>query len=63
MKTNLESSNEPRDTRREHKPNTLTLDQTALKRWLTTEVDLTLPRWAIVAAGLVTFLLLLIALD
>lgn len=59
---NPEASNATHDTEHAHKHNTLKLDQAALKRWLTTEVKLTVPRWAIVAAGLVTFMLL-IALD
>ena len=60
---NLETPNATRDTEHGHRQNTLTLDQAALKRWLTTEVNVTVPRWAIVAAGFVTFMLLLIALD
>jgi hypothetical protein len=60
---NLETSNGNGDTGHERKQGTVTFDQAALKRWLTTEVDLRLPRWAIVAAGFVAFLLLLFALD
>ena len=60
---NLETPDGTRDTGHEHKQNTLPLDQAALKKWLTTEVNLAVPRWTIVAAGFVTFMLLLIALD
>lgn len=60
---NLETSNQSADSGHQRKQERLTLDQAAMKRWLTTEVDLRLPRWAIVSAGFVTFLLLLLALD
>jgi hypothetical protein len=60
---NLDTSNGNGDTGHESNQGTLTFDQAALKRWLTTDVDLRLPRWAIVAPGFVAFLLLLFALD
>lgn len=60
---NLETPSANRDTENEHKQETLKLDQAVLKGWLTTEVKLTVPRWAILAASLAIFMLLLIALD
>lgn len=60
---NTDTSNGARDTGKERKQIALTVDQDRLKQWLTTEVDLTVPRWALVAAGVVTFFLLAIALD
>jgi hypothetical protein len=60
---NIETSNGGGDHGYERKQGAVKLDQAALKRWLTTEVELTVPRWAIVAAGFVTFLLFAIALD
>lgn len=60
---NLETPNETRGAAREHKQNTFTLDQAAMRQWLTTKVTVTMRRWMIVAAGFVTFMLLLIALD
>jgi hypothetical protein len=60
---NLETPNGSGYTGYEHRQDTLTLEQAALKRWLTTEVDLRVPRWAIVAASCMPGMLLLIALD
>jgi hypothetical protein len=60
---NLGVPNETRESGHEGKPNRARVDQAELKRWLTTEVDLTVPRWTFVAAGVVAFVLLLLALD
>ena len=59
----LETPNGNRDTAHEHKQDTLMLKQAALKRWLTIEVDLRVPRWTIVAASCMPGMLLLLALD
>jgi hypothetical protein len=61
--SNTGASNATGDTGHERKPTTLTLDQAAMKSWLSGEVVLTLPRWALVAAGVLTFVLLMLALD
>ena len=58
---NSEFSNETRDIGRERVK--LQFDQTAWREWLSTEVQITLPRWTLVAAGAFTLLLLLVAID
>jgi hypothetical protein len=39
------------------------VDSASLAVWLKTEMTVRLPRWAFVAAGVVAFALLLVALD
>ena len=60
---NLEIPNGSGNTGHEHKQDTLMLKQAALKRWMTIEVDLKVPRWTIVAASCMPGMMLLLALD
>ena len=39
------------------------LDGAAMKRWLTDDVTVTLPGWALAAGGLLCLVILLVALD
>lgn len=59
----LETPNGSGDIGHELKQDMSTLEQAALKRWLTIEVDLRVPRWAIVAASCMPGMLLLLALE
>lgn len=58
-----ELSNRSADTGQEQAAKPPRLDQASLRDWLTTEVVVALPRWGLLAAGLLVLGLLLIALD
>jgi hypothetical protein len=60
---NTDSPNETHNAEAERPVSSLTLDQESVKRWLGAQVTLTLPRRALVAGGLMVFILLLAALD
>lgn len=60
---NTELSNRSADTGHEQATKPLRLDPSSLRDWLTTEVVVALPRWGLLATGLVVVGLLLIALD
>jgi hypothetical protein len=60
---NTKLSNEPDDTGGDQSAKAQRLDLDSLRHWLSKEVIVALPRWALVSAGLFVLVLLLIALD
>ena len=59
----LDTHDQSRDTGNESRTQAMRIDQATVKRWLAGEVQLTMPRWVLVTAGLLALMLLLAALD